>query len=53
MTENRFKQGQYEDALQFTKDILSNSYTLDDILINSNIKNYFEEVVYTNNENKE
>lgn len=37
MTENRFKQGQYEDALQFTRDILSNSYTINDILSNARV----------------
>lgn len=51
MTENRFKQGQYEDALQFTKDILSNSYTLNDILFNSKIIE--NEETNIKNENKE
>lgn len=54
MTENRFKQGQYEDALQFTKDILSSSYTLKDILLNSNIVEDFKDTTNTNlNKTKE
>lgn len=51
MTENRFKQGQYEDALQFTKDILSNSYTLNDILFNT--RSIENDELNINNDNKE
>lgn len=38
MTESRFKQGQYEDALQFAKDVLSKSYSLNEIIMNSNLE---------------
>lgn len=37
MTENRFKNGQYEDALQYTKDILNSSLSMEDIIDKSNI----------------
>ncbi|GAA0863630.1 hypothetical protein [Paraclostridium tenue] len=38
MTENRFKKGQYDNALQYTKDILSNSSSIHEIIIKNNIK---------------
>lgn len=38
MSDSRFKKGHYEDALQYTKDILSSSSSMDEIVINANIK---------------
>lgn len=37
MSDNRFRNGHYEDALQYTKDILSSSSSIDEIAINANI----------------
>ena len=51
MTDNRFKQGQYEDALQFTKDILSNSYTVDDIVLNTTAKDYSKDIANIKDDN--
>lgn len=39
MTENRFKNGQYEDALQYTKDILNSSLCIEDIIDQNNLYN--------------
>ncbi|MGL5345781.1 MAG: hypothetical protein ACRDA3_00350 [Peptostreptococcaceae bacterium] len=38
MSDSRFRKGHYEDALQYTKDILSSSSSIDEIIINANIK---------------
>ncbi|WP_158534735.1 hypothetical protein [Romboutsia maritimum] len=38
MTENKFRNGPYEDALQFTKNVLSISSSIDEIMINADIK---------------
>ena len=46
MTDNRFYNGNYNDALQYTKDILKSSSCIDEIIDNiDNIK--------YNNENKD
>ena len=46
MTDNRFYNGNYNDALQYTKDILKSSSSIDEIIDNiDNIK--------YNNENKD
>ncbi|WP_373601119.1 hypothetical protein [Paraclostridium bifermentans] len=37
MTENRFKKGQYENALQYAKDILSNSNSVIELINKNNI----------------
>ena len=39
MAENRFRKGQYENALQYTKDILSNSTSINEIINKNNINN--------------
>lgn len=45
MSDSRFYNGHYNDALQYTKDILKSSSSIDEIIINvDNIKD--------NNENK-
>lgn len=36
MTENRFKNGQYENALQYTKEILNTSLSMNDIINKNN-----------------
>ncbi|WP_156317189.1 hypothetical protein [Paraclostridium bifermentans] len=36
MTENRFKNGQYENALQYTKEILNASLSMNDIISKNN-----------------
>lgn len=36
--EDRFSNGYYSDALQYTKDVLSASSSIDDIIMNANIK---------------
>ena len=36
MTKNRFKSGQYENALQYTKDILTTSISMNDIISKNN-----------------
>lgn len=38
MTENRFRKGPYDDALQFAKDILSSSSSMDEIIVNAGIE---------------
>lgn len=38
MSDSRFRKGHYEDALQYTKDILSSSSSIDEIAFNANIK---------------
>lgn len=38
MTDNRFKKGHYEDALQYAKDILSSSSSIDEIVFNAKIE---------------
>lgn len=38
MNNSRFQTGQYESALQFTKDVLSSSSSIDEIAINANIR---------------
>ncbi|WP_154658893.1 hypothetical protein [[Clostridium] dakarense] len=38
MSENKFKNGHYKDALQYAKDVLSSSSSIDEIIANSNIK---------------
>ena len=46
MSDSRFYNGHYNDALQYTKDILKSSSSIDEIIINvDNIKD--------NNENKD
>ena len=37
MSENRFRLGHYEDAIQYTKDILSSSSSIDEIALKANI----------------
>ena len=37
MSDNRFRLGHYEDAIQYTKDILSSSSSIDEIAIKANI----------------
>jgi hypothetical protein len=39
MTENRFKNGRYENALQYTKDVLNTSLSMNDIINKNNINN--------------
>lgn len=43
MTENRFRKGPYEDALQFAKEVLSSSSSIDEIIINAGIEEETEE----------
>lgn len=43
MTDNRFKKGQYENALQYTKDILSNSSSIIEFINKNNINNKNDE----------
>ncbi|MGL6108016.1 hypothetical protein [Romboutsia sp.] len=38
MSDSRFRKGHYEDALQYTKEILSSSSSIDEIIANANIK---------------
>lgn len=38
MSESRFKNGHYKDALQYAKDVLSSSSSIDEIITNANIK---------------
>lgn len=38
MSDNRFRKGHYEDALQYTKEILSSSSSINEIVRNANIK---------------
>ncbi|MGX4600123.1 hypothetical protein [Faecalimicrobium sp. JNUCC 81] len=38
MSENRLESGHYKDALQYAKDVLSSSSSIDEIIANSNIK---------------
>ena len=38
MSDSRFRKGHYEDALQYTKDILSSSSSIDEIAVNANLK---------------
>ncbi|MGL5754921.1 MAG: hypothetical protein ACRCYC_06305 [Paraclostridium sp.] len=52
MTQNRFKKGQYENALQYTKDILSSSSSVNDIINKNNIKNESEKNLKLNINNK-
>ena len=52
MTENRFKKGQYDDALQYTKDILSNSSSINEIIIKNNIKEHVSKSLKSNINNK-
>ena len=37
MSDNRFRIGHYEDAIQYTKDILSSSSSIDEIALKANI----------------
>ncbi|HSQ89908.1 hypothetical protein [Romboutsia sp.] len=37
MSDSRFSNGHYEDALQYTKDVLSSSSSIYEIIINANI----------------
>lgn len=37
MSDSRFSNGHYDDALQFTKDVLSNSSSIEEIIFNANI----------------
>ena len=37
MSDSRFSNKHYKDALQYTKDILSSSSSIDEIIINANI----------------
>ena len=37
MSDNRFRIGHYEDAIQYTKDILSSSSSIDEIAFKANI----------------
>lgn len=37
MSDSRFSNGHYDDALQYAKDILSNSSSIEEIVSNSNI----------------
>jgi len=37
MSDSRFSHGHYEDALQYTKEVLSNSSSIDEIITNANI----------------
>ena len=37
MSDNRFRLGHYEDAIQYTKDILSSSSSIDEIALKANI----------------
>ena len=34
LSDSRFYNGHYSDALQYTKDILNSSYSIDEIIIN-------------------
>lgn len=38
MSESRFRNGHYKDALQYAKDVLSSSSSIDEIITNANIK---------------
>jgi cell division protein FtsB len=38
MSESRFGNGHYKDALQYAKDVLSSSSSIDEIVANANIK---------------
>jgi hypothetical protein len=37
MSDSRFSHGHYEDALQYTKEVLSSSSSIDEIITNANI----------------
>ena len=37
MSDSRFSNGHYEDALQYTKEILSSSSSIEEIITNANI----------------
>ncbi len=37
MSDSRFSHGHYEDALQYTKEILSSSSSIEEIITNANI----------------
>ena len=37
MSDNRFRLGHYEDAIQYTKDILSSSSSIDERALKANI----------------
>ncbi|MEG1310598.1 MAG: hypothetical protein RR942_00595 [Romboutsia sp.] len=50
MGDSRFKNGHYEDALQYAKHILSSSSSIDEIVSKTNIKEEKEKDI--NNENK-
>lgn len=50
MSDNRFKNGHYEDALQYAKDVLSSSSSIDEIIVNVSIKEENKETL--ENENK-
>ena len=52
MTENRFKKGQYDNALQYTKDILSNSLSINEIISKNNTKEQVNKGLKSNIENK-
>lgn len=43
MTDNRFKIGHYEDALQFAKEVLSSSSSIDEIVLNAGIEEESED----------
>ncbi len=38
MSDNRFRYGQYEDALQYAKDVLSHSSSIEEIIINVSLE---------------
>ncbi|MEG2789094.1 MAG: hypothetical protein RR942_14880 [Romboutsia sp.] len=52
MTENRFRKGQYENALQYTKDILSSSSCINEIINKNNMKSNSNKVLKLNINNK-
>ncbi|MGL4910831.1 MAG: hypothetical protein ACRC3Y_00235 [Romboutsia sp.] len=37
MSDSRFSNGHYDDALQYAKDILSNSSSIEEIVSNTNV----------------
>ena len=38
MSDNRFRNGHYEDALQYTKDVLSHSSSIEEIIVNTSLE---------------
>lgn len=51
MSDNRFRIGHYEDALQYTKDILSSSSSIDEIAFKANIIEETNEELDENSKN--